>query len=70
MLLNDTRWEIRQEMKRQGIKPGAMGAEKIDRPGVGIWRHNAEFKNIAFPLISPMEIRYHVGIINQLYGAL
>ena len=26
MLLNDTRWEIRQEMKRQGIKPGVMGA--------------------------------------------
>ena len=46
---------------------GRPGAEKIDRPGVGIWRHNAEFQNIAFPLISPMEIRYHVGIINQLY---
>lgn len=30
----------------------------------------AEFRNIAFPLISPMEIRYHVGIVNQLCGVL
>ena len=26
MLLNDTKWEIRQEMNRQGLKPGAMAA--------------------------------------------
>lgn len=49
---------------------GRTGAEKIEHPGEGIWRHNAEFQNIAFPLISPMEIRYHVGIVNQLCGVL
>ena len=26
LLLNDTKWEIRQEMNRQGLKPGAMAA--------------------------------------------